>query len=1315
VASPIRPVRLLTLGQLALLDGEGRSLVPQGSTKLLGLLAFIASAPGRRATREHLIDLLWDDVDLKRARPAMRQAVHRLRLILGTEYLPAGDEDIVLTSLLVCDRDEFVSAIAAGDLDGAIGRYGGDFIPGFVSRGSAGFEHWRDRERDRLRGLFAAAAETVGQRALSEGSPRVAITLAGRLLAEEPLNERAWRLRLRAEHQAGSSVLLTASIAELRRLFAAESFQPEPRMLQLLESLEHPTPNSSDSGADSSLLTDLVGRAPVLSMLYAAWQGLGSRRFTHVHIIGGAGLGKSRLLDDFAVRLRADRARVVRAKALPRQRFVPGSLLASVVGGLIEVPGAAGVAAQTARILLPVHPGIAERFPGTTPLEFADPDARFLAILGALQDLMDAISHEGPCCLLLDDAHWWDDQSRQLIEQLLDRLEGRPILVITASRQGHGVISCSQTQDLVGLPALTRDDVLALLQSLGDHPDAPMLEQLANGLTRATGGVPLLVLEAIRLGLERGMVGLSDRQWSLDRSEEFLAMLHPGRLLDERLAFLTEAQRHTLLTAWFLELPVGQDDFELLEVDAGTIGELERHGFLQAIATGWIITHDAIGEAAESSASPDAQARAHRAAGLLATRRGTTRVLLAQALAHFLEASAWDDVISTATTWFRQCREARIDLPALTLLRQLTGPEVPADTLRRILATLPADLQRRWWGVRRLAPAGFAAICVLVVSGWLLASRPAKPNAILSVVSRDGSGGAAEWQIHLDEGDWIGTDTELAPRRVTGSVWTRASPSDPVEFILAPPGGRWAASRVLPEGSAEGPTGLVVLERDSLRTVGGARGDDVSPSWSPDGRQIAFSTTRWSAPDNPTFNLAVLDVASGTARQLTDGPNTDESVHWSPDGSRIAFTRRSAGTAPDSLCWIAVDGLQQRCRGFGNSQISAVAGWLDQERVLVTLLPEGAHSLISAHLDGGSDRELDVPVTRRSLVRLSPDGTWGVHLDTRVHWPDSSLVFELFSPADPSRRRSARIPRGVGELQFFWRKSGQRAMTDKLTIAHVGDTLSEAVPSALLLGARDQAGRAHPIHSSVVRWTTSDSAVARVDSRGVVVPIRAGRVTITASAGGWRTARREFEIRPSAPRLVWEERWDTPWRGRWIAWGTPEPILVPLAGSGNAMLPNGDTEYSSGLVSVRGFDARGGLAIDVELRTPITNAKWQFLDIGLRLASEMSASGPSGNGCSVRYPANEGGQSRNLLEGRPVDPVIHSGKPYRLRLQVFPDGSCGIAINGRAFTHDLEVRVRPGAMHVALGGETVGSRLLIGNVTVWTGVPGGVDWAFGRR
>ena len=68
------------------------------------------------------------------------------------------------------------------------------------------------------------------------------------------------------------------------------------------------------------------------------------------------------------------------------------------------------------------------------------------------------------------------------------------------------------------------------------------------------------------------------------------------------------------------------------------------------------------------------------------------------------------------------------------------------------------------------------------------------------------------------------------------------------------------------------------------------------PQLSPDGKSIAYTVTEASLKDNRGIaHVWLVDVATGQGRQLTAGPGSDRQPRWSPDGRTVAFvsTRES--------------------------------------------------------------------------------------------------------------------------------------------------------------------------------------------------------------------------------------------------------------------------------------------------------------------------------------------------------------------------------------------------------------------------------------
>ena len=89
------------------------------------------------------------------------------------------------------------------------------------------------------------------------------------------------------------------------------------------------------------------------------------------------------------------------------------------------------------------------------------------------------------------------------------------------------------------------------------------------------------------------------------------------------------------------------------------------------------------------------------------------------------------------------------------------------------------------------------------------------------------------------------------------------------------------------------PARLQVLEVATRKVTVLSKGDYqvMGPRWSPDGRQLAFTTVPTPRADDMRFSdIRVLDVATGAERTLVAGPGPDANPAWSPDGQWIAYT-----------------------------------------------------------------------------------------------------------------------------------------------------------------------------------------------------------------------------------------------------------------------------------------------------------------------------------------------------------------------------------------------------------------------------------------
>jgi len=375
-----------------------------------------------------------------------------------------------------------------------------------------------------------------------------------------------------------------------------------------------------DRERELSMLGDVLERASA------------GRRCQLFTMLGAAGVGKSRLVEEF---VHGARARTLRGRCLPYGDGITFWPVAEMVADAAGLSGDEDRAEAHARISAlvsgPRAAVAAARVADAVGVggEPAAPEET----LWAIRTLFESIARTGPLILVFDDVHWAEPTLLELIEHVVTWSRDAPIVLLCLARPelleahptwGGGTFNATS----VLLDPLSDVDSVSLIETLLGRTELdPVAQEL---IVQAAGGNPLFVEELLATLIDDGTLVRDGGRWVATRDVAELS-IPPSitALLTARLDRLPDDERivveHASVVGKVFSEPAVRAlvPFELGTSLEGALGSLTRKELIHATTPGGMhrFRHQLIRDAAYHAMPKRRRAELHQAyAGWLASR-----------------------------------------------------------------------------------------------------------------------------------------------------------------------------------------------------------------------------------------------------------------------------------------------------------------------------------------------------------------------------------------------------------------------------------------------------------------------------------------------------------------------------------------------------------------------------------------------------------------------------------------------------------------------------------------------------------------------
>ena len=450
--------------------------------------------------------------------------------LVGSTALSADLDPEDMRDLIKTYQDACAGAITR--FEGFVAKFMGDGVLAYFGFPQA---HEDDAELAVRAGL--SITEAVARHTAPTGDKLAArigiatgIVVVGDLIGANAAQEQAVigdapNLAARLQSIAGAGQVI---VSDATRRLLGSGFEVEDFGQRDLKGLTGAVPTFLISGehsvetrfeARSANITEMVGRDQELALLLERWSLAKSGEGQGVLLVGEAGIGKSRIVRGLLDVLAAEDCTRIQYQCSPYQTdsaLSPAIQQLRLAAGLATNDAQADQFAKLERVLARGGGGqaefalIAELFGlgGIEHYGLTDmaPALRRARTLEALTHQLLGLAAVKPVLLVLEDAHWADPTTLELMELCLDAIISAPVLVLMTSRpDNQPEIAAHPHVTRLTLNRLARASAEGIIRRMGGGALPP---ETRDAIIARTDGVPLFVEELTKVILETGKTSI---------------------------------------------------------------------------------------------------------------------------------------------------------------------------------------------------------------------------------------------------------------------------------------------------------------------------------------------------------------------------------------------------------------------------------------------------------------------------------------------------------------------------------------------------------------------------------------------------------------------------------------------------------------------------------------------------------------------------------------------------------------------------------------------------------------------------------------